>query len=89
MVKDIVIRPAELEDIPSILDIQSSCLLKNKPIKLAEKEGFLVYPIKDFEVEEIVFSKNPFFIVAEDNGNIVGYALAYEIEFYILDILPE
>jgi L-amino acid N-acyltransferase YncA len=79
MVEDIIIRPAELEDIPGILEIQRGFLLKNKTIKSAERDGFLVYPLKEEEIEGIVLSESSFLFVAEDKGVVVGYALAYDL----------
>ncbi len=77
---DIIIRSVELEDIPGILEVQKDLLLKNKTIVSAKKEGFLVYPIKEEELEEIILSESVFLIVAEDKRDIVGYILAYDLE---------
>ena len=79
MSEDIIIRSAELEDIPGILDVQSSFLLKNKTVKAAERDGFLVYPIKEEELEGLILSKNSFLLVAEDKGVVVGYILVYDL----------
>lgn len=79
MVDEIIIRSAELKDIPGILDVQKDLLLKNKTLKSAEKEGFLVYPLKEEELKDVINSKKYFLVVVEDGEKVVGYALAYDL----------
>lgn len=80
MVKDIVIRQAEYSDIPGILKVQNDFLLKNQTIKSAEKNGFLVYPVKEEELEDVINSSEHFLFVAIDDGEVAGYILAYPLE---------
>jgi L-amino acid N-acyltransferase YncA len=79
MVEQIIIRPAEQKDIAEILKIQENLLLKNKTIKSALKEGFLVYALKEDELKEIINSGKDFLIVATENGLVIGYALAHDL----------
>ncbi len=80
MVEDIVIRPADVEDISGIMKVQNDLLLKNQTIKSAEKNGFLVYPIKEEEFEDVINSSEHFLFVTIVKKEIVGYALAYPLE---------
>ena len=80
MVEEVIIRPAKIEDIPGILEIQNDFLLKNKSIKAAEKEGFLVYSIKEDELKNMISSGNLFLFVAVSNGKVIGYASACSLE---------
>jgi hypothetical protein len=75
---NIEIRPAKEEDIPSILFIQDSFLLSNDDD--LEKRGFLVYPITEFELKEIINNKNNLLLVALNEKEIIGYALLYDLD---------
>ena len=79
MVENVLIRSAKLEDVDGILAIQENCLLKNKTIKSAEKDGFLVYPVRQDELNEIINSGEDFLFVAVGKEGIVGYALAHDL----------
>lgn len=80
MVEDVIIRPGDLEDISGIMKVQDDLLLKNQTIKSAEKNGFLVYPIKEEELEDVINSSEHFLFVAIDGKEVVGYALAYPLD---------
>jgi len=79
MVADTIVCCAEIKDIPDILEMQNSFLLKNKTIRAAEKDGFVVYPIYENELRELISSNYCFLVVARSNERVVGYALAYDL----------
>jgi len=80
MGEEVIIRSAEQKDISGILEVQKGQLLKNKSLRSAEKEGFLVYPLSEDELKNLISSEDVFSIVAEFGGKIVGYALAYDLK---------
>jgi len=79
---DLEIRPARKEDIQGILAVQKDLLLESKANlekRLLEKEGFLVYPVGEKELKQLIDNPSNILLVARSQGNIVGYALAYDL----------
>jgi L-amino acid N-acyltransferase YncA len=76
---NIEIRPAEEGDISGILSIQNSFLLSNNDETL-ENRGFLVYPITQGGLKEVILNKNDLLLVALNEKEIIGYALLYGLD---------
>ncbi|MEK7598054.1 MAG: hypothetical protein AAB441_05440 [Patescibacteria group bacterium] len=76
---------AVIEDISSIMEIQRSEL--KIPENLTEKEakqGFLVYEVGDDELKTLITGNIKHVIkVARKNGNVTGYFIAYDMQYYL------
>lgn len=82
MSEDVIIRSAEQKDILEILEVQKDSLLKNKTIRSAEKDGFIIYSISEDELRGLISSNCCFLIVAVHQDKVVGYALAYDLNVW-------
>jgi len=80
--ENVAIRPAKEEDIKGILKVQEELLIKNKTQNEVGKNGFLVYSLKEEELKNMISLKQNFLLVAESVREIVGYALAYDLNVW-------
>lgn len=75
----VIIRSALKGDINGILEVQNELLLSDKR-ENAEKKGFLIYPVKSEELEDVIISGLNIIIVAVCENKIVGYGLTYDLK---------
>ncbi len=69
-----IIRRAKTEDASKIESIARAIELNKKS---PQKGGFLFY-VQDKKGYEKRISKTPYFYVAEDNGNVIGFLMCYD-----------
>ena len=81
----IKIDDAGIEDISWIMEIQRSQLKIPENLSKEEaKQGFLVYKVSEEELKTLITGDIKHIIkVAKENGNVVGYFIAYDMQYYL------
>jgi GNAT superfamily N-acetyltransferase len=78
-----IIEDASVEDIENILTIQSQKIIipeEEMAKPGVEESGFLVYPITNEELGEVVIDKENYIVkVAKENERTIGYIISYDM----------
>lgn len=76
---------ANTDDIPGIIELQMSQI--KKPERLTQedaKQGFLVYEVTREELMTLITGDIKHIVkVARKNGNVMGYFIAYDMNYYL------
>jgi GNAT superfamily N-acetyltransferase len=82
-----IIQGASIENTEAILDIQSQkIIIPEEEVENieAQQNGFLVYPILDDELKEVIKDReNNIVKIAKAEGNTIGYIISYDIRKWI------
>lgn len=75
----------KIEDIPGIMAIQLSRIRKPEELQPHDaKQGFLVYEVGADELKTIIIGDIKHIIkVARKNGIVIGYFIAYDMNYYL------